>query len=179
MLFIRNTPGLKWRAKTENERMENDTLNIWLLKASRNTSCSKSRLHTKVFRYNKVGTCILIKGTSHQEEIIIVNTYTLHVITCNFIKQTGVGRKEQVDAKTSIKELIPHLVITTKRINRKNSERNIGIKLLYRSSALNRYLYSILSTISRIHLFAISKKPLKKRHYFRTFVKSEEIQKMK
>jgi hypothetical protein len=57
---------------------------------------------TKLVRSNKEGEYILIKGAIHQEDKMIISTYTLNIITHSFLKQTLLDRKRQIDSGTII-----------------------------------------------------------------------------
>jgi hypothetical protein len=52
-------------------------------------------------RSDKEGHSILINGIIHQEEVAIVNLYGLNVDTPNFIKQTLLDLKAQMDPYTT------------------------------------------------------------------------------
>jgi hypothetical protein len=61
----------------------------------------QSRTQTKI-RGNKEGLFIAIKGRIHWEVIAIVNLYTPNVRWLNFIKQTQLDIKTQIDPNTII-----------------------------------------------------------------------------
>jgi hypothetical protein len=73
-----------------NQKVFNRFTHIW-----------QSRLQTKI-RRDKEGHFILIKGKSHQEYITVVYTDTPNVGAWNFIKQTLVNIKAQIDPNVII-----------------------------------------------------------------------------
>jgi hypothetical protein len=57
----------------------------------------KEELKTKLVRSNRECCLILIKETTHQEDVTIVNIYTPNIGTPNFIKQTLLSKKKSTD----------------------------------------------------------------------------------
>jgi hypothetical protein len=49
----------------------------------------------KLVRRDKEGHCILIKGTTHREEMRIINSYVSNVGVSNFIKHTLLNLKHR------------------------------------------------------------------------------------
>jgi hypothetical protein len=62
--------------KAQSERIEKDIPNKWSLKVSRSILISdRADFKPKLARRSKEGHLVLIKGTSHQDDRIIVNKY--------------------------------------------------------------------------------------------------------
>jgi hypothetical protein len=57
----------------------------------------KMDLNPKLVRRDKGGHFILIKGATHQKEITIINLYMSKVDALNFIKNTQIDLKTQID----------------------------------------------------------------------------------
>lgn len=63
----------------------------------------------KMVTRHKEGHYIAIKGSIHQENIIIVNTYTLNIKALKYIKQILMDLKEEINSNVIIvRTLIPH-----------------------------------------------------------------------
>jgi hypothetical protein len=59
-------------------------------------------LHKKISQKRCKSHYILIKGTTQQEDITVLNIYTLNIHTPNFIKQTLLSLKEQIEPDTML-----------------------------------------------------------------------------
>jgi hypothetical protein len=68
--------------------MKKDIISKWKSKVSRNsyTHIGQCRCQAKI-RSDKESYDVLIKGTIHQEDIIILNIYAPNISALNFIKQ--------------------------------------------------------------------------------------------
>jgi hypothetical protein len=83
---------------------------------------------TKLVRSVKDDHFLLIKATIHQEDITIVNIYTLNVGTPNFIKQMLQNRKAKINPNTIIVGYLRYPTIIKKKviqIKKKKSTREL------------------------------------------------------
>jgi exonuclease III len=82
----------------------------------------------KLVRRDKEGHFMLIKVTIHQEDIKIINKYTLNIATPNFIKQILLHKKARRDPNTII---VGDFNISLSPIDghpKKNQQRNFRIR---------------------------------------------------
>jgi hypothetical protein len=97
---------------------------------------------------------IMIKGSIHQENIIIVNTYVFNVIASNFIKWALLELKGWVSSNTITVGYF-NIPLLSKQ---NNQHRNIRVKRYFRLNGLKRYLPNIPSNSSKMHILFISTK---------------------
>jgi hypothetical protein len=92
------------------------------------TISDKADFKPKLVRRDKVDHVTLIKEIIHHEYLTIVNICTLKAGTLNFIKQTLLNIKTQIDPNTIVVTLIPYShqwICKLAKINKVTSKLNI------------------------------------------------------
>jgi hypothetical protein len=86
----------------ESERLE-DLPSQWSLKTGRSSNAYlKVDYKLTLFKQDKDGHSILIKGEIHQKEITIINLHAPNVNASNFIKHTLKDQKKYINSNTEV-----------------------------------------------------------------------------
>jgi hypothetical protein len=129
--------------------------NKWAMKTRRTLALisHKAYFRSRWIRTDKEGHYILIKGTIHQKEIMILNIYMPNVSVLNHIQKISMDFKAQIESKTIIMGHCNTLLSTTGHPDKKQ-QRNLRLKWNHETNGLNMYLQSILSSSSKYTLFS-------------------------
>ena len=104
MLSTRNPPQNKGHMQTESEGLEKDMSSKWKPKESGVAILISDKIdfEIKAMKRDKEGLYIMIKGSIQEEDITIINIYTLNIGAPQYVKQMLTSMKGEINSNTII-----------------------------------------------------------------------------